>query len=193
MTVTSRNAGDLLTAALFNTKLEAPIVTSEINAQAVTTALLADGSVTAAKLAAQPAARAYHSVNQSLADSVDTVLALDSERFDTDAIHDPVTNNSRLTCRTAGKYLILAHVRFAPSGTGNRSAYIRLNGTTVLAHDRRTNTGATDATVLTLATLWDLAVNDYLELIARQTSGAALNVDANPAQSPELGMVRVSA
>ena len=36
------------------------------------------------------------------------ILSFDSERYDTDSIHDTVTNNSRLTCKTPGKYLIVA-------------------------------------------------------------------------------------
>src|SRR5262245_40483526 len=65
-----------------------------------------------------PAARAYHSANQSINSGTNTTLNFDSERFDSDTIHDNVTNNSRLTCKTAGKYLICCNVRWASNATG---------------------------------------------------------------------------
>ena len=55
-------------------------------------------------------ARAHHSSNQSITNNTFTVLSLNSERWDTDSIHDNSTNNSRLTCNTAGKYIITAGV-----------------------------------------------------------------------------------
>ncbi len=73
--------------------------------------------------------RAYHNAGQSIPNSVPTALSLNSERWDTDGIHDNVTNNSRLTCKTAGYYSIMAAVDFTSNNTGNRVLYIRLNGT----------------------------------------------------------------
>ena len=192
MTVTSRAAGDLLTAAIFNTKLESPILTGEIQDGAVTTAKLADGGVTAAKLAGMPAARVYNSAAISISHNLDTVLTFNSERFDTDAIHDTVTNPSRLVCKTAGLYLIVGHVRFASNATGFRYTYIRVNGTTSLAV-QETPAVSGFPTILSVATLYQLAVNDYAELLVYQNSGAALNVEVSVAQSPEFALVRVSA
>src|SRR6266576_1935140 len=59
----------------------------------------------------QPAVRVFHNAAQSLTTGVATALAFNSERFDqagnvADTQHDTVTNNSRLTCRYAGVYLI---------------------------------------------------------------------------------------
>ena len=192
MTVTSRAAGDLLTAAIFNTKLESPILTGEIQDGAVTTAKLADSSVTAAKLAGMPAARVYNSAAISISHNLDTVLTFNSECFDTDAIHDTITNPSRLVCKTAGLYLIVGHVRFASNPTGFRYIYIRVNGTTSLGV-QETPAVSGVPTILSVATLYQLAVNDYVELVVFQNSGAALNVEVSVAQSPEFALVRVSA
>ncbi len=46
-------------------------------------------------------------------------------------------------------------------------------------------------TSMAVSTLWSMAVNDYVELVARQTSGGNLNVLSVAAESPEFGMVRV--
>lgn len=138
-----------------------------------------------------PRARVFHDANQSIDDSTVTALAFNSERFDTDGIHDTATNNSRLTCATAGTYLIGASVEWASSATGNRNLSLRLNGTTFLVGVAQTAlTGAT--TQQQFATLYDLAAADYVECMVFQTSGGALNVNAQGNYTPEFWMVRVA-
>src|SRR5689334_6638767 len=83
----------------------------------------AAGTVNAAKLNAidtgiyegmlQPAVRVTHNTTQSITNNTATVLAFNTERFDqaggaSAAMHDTVTNNSRLTALYAGIYLINA-------------------------------------------------------------------------------------
>lgn len=134
--------------------------------------------------------RAFHNAAQSLANNTDVALALNSERWDTDGMHDNVTNNSRLTCVTAGLFDILGAVGFADNATGERLAYIRLNGTTIIAMFRHT-ANQTDLDELEVSTQYQLAVNDYVELIARQESGIALNAIVNAQRTPEFMMVKV--
>src|SRR5262245_8790974 len=134
-----------------------------------------------------PTARVYHNTTQSISDSTVTAVSLNSERFDTDTIHDNSTNNSRLTCKTAGKYLIIANVGFASNATGYRSVAIRLNGSTYIASTQVTAiNGAT--TRLAPSTLYALAVNDYVEAIVFQTSGGALNTEQSGNITPEFMM-----
>lgn len=160
--------GDAITAALWNTYIR-------------------DNQ---AALLNPPSARVYHNAAQSLANSVATVVAFNSERWDTDTIHDTVTNNSRLTCKTAGRYLIIGTTEYATNATGVRETYIRLNGATPLAADvRAAVSGLT--TAFTIQTYWDMAVNDYVELIAFQSSGGALNLNSTANYSPEFMMTRV--
>lgn len=137
-------------------------------------------------------ARAYHSVNQSIADNTDTALALNSERYDTDAIHDNVTNNSRLTCKTAGKYIIVGNVAFDLNNTGIRLLRIRLNGVTNIGSQlTRGSAGTGSDDNMNVSTIYDLAVNDYVQLFFFQNSGVALNVNANASVSPEFMMQRI--
>lgn len=138
----------------------------------------------------QPCARVTHNANQSTTTGVSFTLAFNTERFDTDTIHDTVTNNSRLTCKTAGKYLVTGNVSFAANATGIRQLQIKLNGATTVGAVgwSASSAGTTD---LVVVTLYDMAVNDYVELIAAQNSGGALNVLATGNYSPEFMMHRV--
>jgi hypothetical protein len=140
-----------------------------------------------------PAVRVYHSASQSTTTGVTLTLAFNSERFDQVAgaastQHDTVTNNSRLTCRYAGVYLIFGMVVWDNNATGSRSAVIKLNGTTSIGQDLRAGVAFASHT---FSTIYSLAVNDYVELLVNQNSGGALNVLTDPQNSPEFGMVRV--
>lgn len=139
------------------------------------------------------AARAYHNADQSISTATPTALALNSERYDTDVIHDTSSNNSRLTCKTAGKYCMAGLAGFAAHATGWRAVYIRLNGSTLIAANRALNIGASDAIYLPVSCDYDLAINDYVELVAEQNSGGALNVLSTANISPEFMMHRIGA
>lgn len=136
-------------------------------------------------------ARVYRSTDQTLTTATLTPIAFDSERFDTDSIHDNSTNNSRLTCKTAGVYVISGTVRFATNATGNRRLLIRLNGTTYIAEHTQAAVSGLQTTI-TIATVYLLAANDYVELVALQSSGGDLAVSASGNLSPEFSMVRVA-
>ena len=137
-----------------------------------------------------PAARVYHDANQSIANVTYTQLAFNSERFDTNVMHDTTTNNTRLTCKTAGKYLIWGCVEFESNITGWRFLEILLNGSIKTARELRTPLSGSTI-VFTISTVYDLAVNDYVELQVYQSSGGALNVNVAGNHSPEFSMVRV--
>lgn len=80
-----------------------------------------------------PTCSVQHSATPNLVDNTTTTLAADTENFDNDAMHSPVTNNSRLTIQTAGRYLFIATVRFdaaSGSGAGIRRVSLLLDGTT---------------------------------------------------------------
>jgi hypothetical protein len=175
----------------------------------VTNAKIADGALTAAKFVAgvltnetanglritaheaenaidahsvMPAVKVTHNVSQSIADATATPLAFNTERFDTNAIHDPVTNNSRLTCKTAGKYIITGQVAWSSNTGSTHQALIKLNNTTFLAYIESTPLYSR----MEVSTLYELAVNDYVELIVLQSSGGSKTITA-----PEFSMVKV--
>src|SRR5215475_670000 len=143
-----------------------------------------------------PAVRVYHSTTQSIANAAYTAIAFDSERFDqaggaAAAHHNTVTNNSRLTCLYAGIYDIAGGVEWAANATGQRFLQIRLNGTTGIAISVGASAAVDSTGHVTIQTIYQLAINDYVELMAYQTSGAGLNISNIANSSPEFMMVRI--
>lgn len=139
-------------------------------------------------LMALDSVRVFHNAAQSIADGTETALAFNSERFDTNTMHDNTTNNSRLIAKRAGKYFITATFEFDANATGRRIAFIRLNGTTKIAFSQWVPvTGGTSG--ITISTIYNLAVNDYVEITVNQTSGAGLNVATTANYSPEFAMM----
>ena len=119
---------------------------------------------------------AYHDAAQSIATATETALAFNSERFDTDGIHDTAVNNSRLTCVTPGKYLVIGKAAFAAHATGYRLLRVRLGGATFVA----AASSVGDAAViryLDVSTVYEFAAGNYIELMATHTSGAPLNIE----------------
>jgi hypothetical protein len=139
------------------------------------------------------AARVFHSTTQSIANASPVALNFNSERYDNDVIHDNSTNNERLTCKTAGIYIITANVGFAANATGIRAIHIELNGTTLIGAPSQLAAGAGGATRLELTTQYQLTVGDYVRVVVFQDSGGSLNTEQNANISPEFMMVRVGA
>lgn len=141
------------------------------------------------------AARVYHNTTQSIPNGVTTALVFNSERYDDvpaglSEQHSVSTNTSRLTCRIAGLYHIEGALVFTGNATGVRSAGVRLNGSTPIVWDEM---GANASSLgQTVSTEYRLAVGDYVELVAFQNSGGALNVVNVANYSPEFMWHRVS-
>lgn len=137
-------------------------------------------------------ARAYNSGNIAISNNTVTALTFDSERFDTDTIHSTSTNTGRLTCNTAGKYLIIAQVQWAAAAGGRRAVRIRLNGSTNIAIEEEGSVAdAIGNPQFTVSTIYDLSVSDYVECVVYHTQGGPLNVSANGNWSPEFMMHRI--
>ncbi len=135
-------------------------------------------------------ARVFNSANISCPNGANVTLTYDSERYDTDAIHSVLLNTGRLTARTVGKYIIVFGGNWAFNIGGSGSLKIQLNGATSLAEVLNLNpAGNQHRQVVT--TIWDMAVGDYVELIARQTSGGPANMLAVGDASPEFMMQKI--
>jgi len=171
----------------------AAIVGSKIADAAITAAKIADGAVTVGKEGPRPTALAYHAIDTAIGHNNFTPLVFNQERFDADSIHDTATNTGRLTCKTAGVYLVTANISWAANPTGARVVSIRKNGTLSVAADERVAvTEAFHSTSHCCSKLLRLAVNDYLEVIVHQMSGGNLNVSYSDGVSPEFGMTWVA-
>jgi hypothetical protein len=135
-----------------------------------------------------PCAHVTHSVAQSIANGVATALAFNTVRFDRFGMHD-AANNTRLTAVIPGSYLITFSGVFAANATGRREFLIRLNGSTILSVDRRTPIGGITDDFGAKPVLTLMNKGDYVEAIAVQTSGAALDVVQRNRWSPEFAAV----
>lgn len=128
-----------------------------------------------------PACRVYHNTTQSLTTAVETPLAFNTERYDTDNMHDTVTANGRITINTAGLYVVGLSVGYAANATGVRYTSIRTAaGTGYYFQDVRAAAPALGTNVC-IGGVIKLAVGDILTAYAYQTSGGNLNVQLGTA------------
>lgn len=135
-----------------------------------------DGLNTAVDLLANtPQAVVSHSTTQTATTSVEKTLNADTETYDSDVMHSTVSNTSRLTCKTAGRFDFTAAISFASNATGYRSLLFAKNGGTATTIAQ---VGAfSGAGVFLSGTIsYVLAVNDYVEVVAWQNSGGNLAV-----------------
>lgn len=136
-------------------------------------------------------ARVYHNANQNLANAAWTILSFNSERYDTDGIHDNAINNNRLTCRTGGKYAISGEAHVFPHATGYRFIQIELNGLTAICYRMSRTLGAAWPTSLFAYTQVELSAGDYVRLGVFQNSGGVLVAIFGNYVTPEFMMQRI--
>ena len=105
-----------------------------------------------------------------------------------------IVNSTRLVCKTPGRYLITGAAWIQANGTGLRALAIWVNGNTrILQVDQDAAATSGMPTQMSVSTVYDLAVNDYVELFAYQftSSGTFLTVNYSANSSPEFSMVRL--
>jgi len=113
--------------------------------------------------------------DQSIPQNTLTMVTWDSEEYDTDDMHDNVTNNSRITFKTAGKYSILVQSEWGINSTGFRFMDIMKNGVDSIA---RVRDQADNASEHNIAFVGEFAVNDYIELQVFQDTGGNLDFES---------------
>lgn len=134
-------------------------------------------------------ARVYNSANQSIANTTETVVAFDSERFDDANYHSTSVNTGRFTIPAPGRHHVGMHLRWAANGTGDRYAYFRLNGATNIG--LFCIAGNAFVSAMSFSTYYNFDAGDAVEVIVYQSSGGALNLTVNANHSPEFWIYRV--
>jgi hypothetical protein len=129
-----------------------------------------------------------HNANQSIPSATGTILAFNTENWDTDNMHDTATNNSRIYCTKAGKYLVIGAATFAVNATGIRVGWLRKNG--IIVTDFRMAPVPNHYCSVFPVYVGDFVVNDYIDFAVYQDSGGNLDVLAT-AYSPLLTMIRI--
>lgn len=114
----------------------------------------------------------------TLTNDTDATLAFDAaDDYDTDAFHDPATNNSRMTIPLAfngKKGRFTAMVSFAANATGRRRVCLKKNGSLFLCTAVEAVSGAQETQMIVVFPPVALATADYFEIAARQNSGGNL-------------------
>jgi hypothetical protein len=138
-----------------------------------------DVTASGVKLNKPPLFIGYQHTIQSIASGSAVAVILDTEVVDSVNGHDLVTNPTRYTAQVAGYYEAFGNVALAANTTGLREARINVNGTdpapSIWTIQNATTAGAS---VCCVAGFVFLNVGDYVELVAVQTSGVALNTAA---------------
>lgn len=122
-------------------------------------------------------ARVTNSGNQDIVTGTDTDLLFDTETYDTDNIHSLIANTNRLTCKTAGKYMISATIQWEGNATGIRRISLKLNGVTYLTRNTFTAVGAS-VCHQEVSTIYGLVATDYVTAEVRHTRGVNNFVDS---------------
>lgn len=124
-----------------------------------------------------PCCRANRTATQSLTDSTLTPIQLSAtDSYDTDSMHDPASNNTKITFNTAGVYVLTGLIQYDVSATGVRFIFFRINDTTNIGLVQVNAAGGGQNTSMTTCDAYKFAVTDFVELYGYQTSTGALNV-----------------
>jgi len=81
-------------------------------------------------VASPPQCSVQAAVSQSVPTGTHTSLIAPTENFDNDAMHSTVTNTSRITITTAGRYQVMATLVFGANATGIRILSFFVDATT---------------------------------------------------------------
>lgn len=143
-------------------------------------------------LLSPPICQVRQTVAQSIPNNTNTAVLLDAEDIDNDGMHSTITNTSRLTAATTGRYAVGGGGTFASNTTGVRLASYAVNGTEVPG----TRVIAAPVGSSTQTDMADRAMSvflnagDYLEMLLYQNSGGALNTSVSPASEDPLLLAR---
>jgi len=133
-------------------------------------------------LADPPSCSVFHNTTQNALNNTMTVLSANSENYDNNGMHSTVTNTSRITIQTAGRYELNCVVNFNGAGSGSPSARLvefYVNGTTSYGAGQIPDAGTAATTQMYGSRTLTLIVGDYVEVRVRQQSGVTVAVTLN--------------
>lgn len=125
--------------------------------------------------------RVYDASVQAIDNTTATVIDWDSEVFDVGTLHDPSTNNSRITFDATGKWLVVAQLAWNSNATGDRFVQI-FNGANSLGLTRE-SANASDVHIQQVSAIISGTAGSYVVCRGYQSSGGTLNVRAGVADS----------
>lgn len=123
-----------------------------------------------------PVCEARQTVAQSLTSGSGLAILFDTNDIDTDGGHSTVTNTSRYTAKTQGRFQIAGGVGYASNAAGSRWAYWSFNGTAGNGTSQSILGNVTRVLAATMTSFFN-GTTDYVELFGLQNTGGALNTD----------------
>lgn len=137
--------------------------------------------------------RVYNSTGPVIPTLVTYTLNFDNERWDYNGDHSNVSNNTRLTATNTGRYFIHGSVLLSTPAMTSPSfeLLINYNGSTAIARTKNLAyvVGTANSDVeMEISTVWDMNVNDYVELRLRNGGQSQITITTAAAHSPEFGM-----
>lgn len=133
--------------------------------------------------------RVTHSATQTVGTASATLIAFNTEVFDTNAFHDNVTNNTRLTIPTTGYYTVKASLYYTEVTVGGdqRKLMFFVNGVQVYEEMGGMAVTASDLNGLSASCTLLLTAADYVEVKMYQDSGSTVTVatDSATARQPQ--------
>lgn len=142
---------------------------------------------------APPQARIFNNANQSIPNNTATTLTFNTTHYDfqTTSPQFVIGQPTRLTVQSTGLYAIGCNVEFAANATGIRQVELFVQGSTIIASDKR-NACSAGTTRISLNTHYRMFSTTFVEVRVLQDSGGALNVNFTNQYSPEFWWFRVS-
>jgi hypothetical protein len=150
---------------------------------------IANGAVTASKLAAVPAARVKLVADQTINTSTVTVINFggagsedpDNGWFDPQNLHDPTTHPERIVAPRAGLYYAYLTVNWDTGSAFSSEITLEGNvsgGTQTMGFDARDVAAGSNA-VINISGIVRMTAGDYVSGKARQDTGGTLDVTTN--------------
>lgn len=125
-----------------------------------------------------PVFYATQTAAQSIANTTFVPLTWPSEVVDSNNGHSTSSQTSRYVCQQAGWYSVGGVVNYVTQNqTGIRAALLYKNGTEYGGGSAQILPTASQTRVVTPTVLMQLAVNDYVELVAYQSSGVTTSTE----------------
>lgn len=133
----------------------------------------------------RPTCQVRQTLAQSFTSGSSAACLFDSEDIDNDGMHSTVSNTSRLTGQTAGRFVISGGTSYATNTSGFRDAEWNVNGSAVNGAGALIPpvTGASTRVAARSLSVF-LNVGDFVELLGLQNSGGPLNSDVAGTAQP---------
>lgn len=141
----------------------------------------------------RPMIAVYQTAAQSIPNAAFTAVTFTAETIDRSGQHSTTVNTSRVNATTdLGTYIVLGQVTYATNATGTRRAKLLDSGVTDLPGAYGIYPPASALGTAVAMGVWRPASSSaYLELLAWQDSGAALNTGISTSFQPSLTLWRM--